>query len=158
MVHMLGQPPAEGRIGWVGPPGVDLAIVTVPCGSREVRAAKYPADHPPRLGDQAFAVGNPHALGWSLSPGVISQVRSWHPGAQELTVIQTTAPINSGNSGGGLYDKEGSVVGINTWTEDKQVSEGIGFAISFDNLMRLAPSQYLHKDSKTAPTRSDAPH
>ena len=56
LVHMLGQPPAEGRIAWVAPPGVDLAIVTVPCGSREVRAAKYPAEHPPRLGDQAFAV------------------------------------------------------------------------------------------------------
>ena len=73
-------------------------------------------------------------------------------------MIQTTAPINSGNSGGGLYDKDGAVVGINTWTEDKQVSEGIGFAISFENLLRLAPSQYLHNDSTTsgAPTRAGA--
>jgi serine protease Do len=70
-------------------------------------------------------------------------MRKWNVGGQELLVIQTTAPINSGNSGGGLYDKDGFVVGINTWTEDKQVSEGIGFAISFDSVLRLAPPAAL---------------
>ncbi|MEA2710531.1 MAG: serine protease Do [Phycisphaerales bacterium] len=143
LVRMLGQPPAEGKLLWVAPSGVDLAIVTVNCASGEVRAANYPAAHALKLGDPAFAVGNPHALGWSFAPGSVSQMRKWNVGGQELLVIQTTAPINSGNSGGGLYDKDGFVVGINTWTEDKQVSEGIGFAISFDSVLRLAPPAAL---------------
>jgi S1-C subfamily serine protease len=142
-VRMVGQPATEGKLEWVAPSGVDLAIVSVNCKSAEVRAAKYPSPSAPKLGDPAFAVGNPHALGWSLSPGTVSQVRKWQSGKEDLIVIQTTAPINSGNSGGGLYDKEGYVVGINTWTEDKQVSEGIGFAISMECLLRLAPPNLL---------------
>jgi S1-C subfamily serine protease len=70
-------------------------------------------------------------------------------------VIQTTAPINSGNSGGGLYSKEGFVIGINTWTEDKQVSEGIGFAIALDCLIRFAPRELLHAAPPTTATTKE---
>jgi S1-C subfamily serine protease len=148
-VRMIGAAPAEGKVVWIAPSGIDLAIATVKCNNAEVRVAKYPAPNPAKIGDSVFAVGNPHALGWSLSPGSISQIRKW-PGAddQDLTVIQTTAPINSGNSGGGLYDKDGFLIGINTWTEDKQVSEGIGFAISIDRLLKLAPATYLQQRPK----------
>jgi len=139
VVRMLGQAPVPAKVMWTAPDGVDLAILKVDCKSQEVRVARVPAPKPPKIGDSAFAVGNPHSLGWSLSPGSISQIRNkWE---HDLTVIQTTAPINSGNSGGGLYDKDGFLIGINTWTENKQVSEGLGFAISADSLLKLAPTE-----------------
>jgi S1-C subfamily serine protease len=160
-VRMLGQGSMDAKLVWVAPGGVDLVILKVPCTSSEVRAAKYPPKNPPRLGDGAFAVGNPHSLGWTFSPGSISQFRKWpSAGPEDLVVIQTSAPINSGNSGGGLYDKDGALIGINTWTEDKQTSEGLGFAISADYLLKNAPAEHLQKspplDPQKSPTTSPA--
>ncbi len=152
-VRMLGRGRASGKVVWMAPDAIDLAIITVDLkDTAEVRVAKFPAPMAPKIGDACFAVGNPHALGWSLSPGSISQIRRWDG---DLIVIQTTAPINSGNSGGGLYDKAGNLIGINTWTEDKHISEGIGFAISIENLLRLAPREMLQLqklDAEKPPT------
>ena len=61
---------------------------------------------------------------------MISQFRTRIDGSR-VRVIQTQAAINPGNSGGGLYDEEG-MLGINTWTADKSMSEGIGFAIALE--------------------------
>ena len=54
-------------------------------------------------------------------------------------VIQTQTPLNPGNSGGGLFTNDGFLVGINTWTNDKKISEGLGFAISLATLLELNP-------------------
>jgi S1-C subfamily serine protease len=148
-VRMLGQPPTDAKVLWVAPDGIDLAIISVPCRSSEVRAASYPATKPPTLGDPVSAIGNPHSLGWSFTPGWISQFRVWQINGHDINVIQTSAPINSGNSGGGLYDKQGCLIGINTWTEDKRYSEGLGFSISAQVLLDLAPADMLQRS--TAP-------
>ena len=87
-----------------------------------------------RVGETVFAIGNPHHLGWTHTQGVISQFRTRPIDDRRIRVIQTQAAINPGNSGGGLYDEEGYCLGINTWTADKSVSEGIGFAIALDTL------------------------
>ena len=55
-----------------------------------------------------------------------------------------------GNSGGGLYDTDGYCLGINTWTHDKSVSEGIGFAITLDTLAELAPPPLAGMPEKPA--------
>ena len=57
-------------------------------------------------------------------------------------MIQTSTAINAGNSGGGLYDKQGHLVGVNTWTQDKRVAEGLSFAISFQTLLELVPARF----------------
>jgi serine protease Do len=147
-VRMLGQPPTPAMLLWVAPGGIDLAIISVPCRTNEVRVANYPPAKPPNLGDPVSAIGNPHSLGWSFTPGAISQFRTWHVGERSISVIQTSAPINQGNSGGGLYDKQGHLIGINTWTEDKRFSEGLGFAISAQVLLDLAPPDMLEKKPK----------
>jgi hypothetical protein len=41
--------------------------------------------------------------------------------------------------GGGLYDNEGYLIGINTWTQDKRVSEGLNFAIALEALAVAPP-------------------
>ena len=92
-----------------------------------------------KVGETVFAIGNPHQLGWTQTQGVISQFRTRTIDDRRIRVIQTQAAINQGNSGGGLYDQEGYCLGINTWTADKRVSEGIGFAIALDTLFDLAP-------------------
>ena len=109
-----------------------------------------------RVGETVFAIGNPHDLGWTHTQGVISQFRTRTYDSRRIRVIQTQAAINPGNSGGGLYDTEGYCLGINTWTADKSISEGIGFAIALDTLSDLAPPPLAGVTENTAETEARA--
>jgi S1-C subfamily serine protease len=135
---------------WVAPNGIDLALLTTPVVSTEA----VPAESKPHpiltIGDEVFAIGNPYGLGWTYSRGSISQLRMLAEDKWRLRVIQTDAAINPGNSGGGLYDKSGALIGINTWTNDKQHSEGVSFTITLDSLLDLAPPQ-LNAPAKNRP-------
>jgi S1-C subfamily serine protease len=139
LVEMVGQTAQPGRVVWIAPDGVDLALVRVPCGSQETRAARWKIGRPSAVGDSVFAIGNPHGLGWTHTQGTVSQFRVRDIGPHKVRIIQTQTSINAGNSGGGLYDRDGYLIGINTWTEDKRVSEGLNFAIMFDILDKLSP-------------------
>ncbi len=142
MIKMIGQPATAARAVWVAPDGVDLALVSVPVVSSEVLAAIWKTIPGIKIGDAVFAIGNPHGLGWSHASGDVSQLRRQTTGATRVRVIQTSTAINAGNSGGGLYDKQGHLVGVNTWTQDKRVAEGLSFAISFQTLLELVPARF----------------
>jgi S1-C subfamily serine protease len=80
------------------------------------------------VGDEVYAVGNPEGLEGTFSQGIISAIRRARPD----TVLQMTAPISPGSSGGPVLDKHGTVVGIAVAT----FSEG-------QNLNLAVPSTYL---------------
>jgi hypothetical protein len=141
-VLLLGQPERPGKVIWVAPHGIDLALVRAPCDTAEARAAAWQRHRPVRGGETVFAVGNPHGLGWTQTQGVLSQLRRQDHGGFDVQLLQTQAALNFGNSGGGLFDQEGYLIGINTWVKDKRVSEGLGFAIAFDTLLDLAPKEF----------------
>ena len=89
-----------------------------------------------RVGDEAFAVGNPFGLYSSMSAGVISGFdRSLQPVDSDVELqglIQFDAAVNPGNSGGPLLNRDGQVVGIVTGIvnpTDQEVFIGIGFAV-----------------------------
>ena len=79
-----------------------------------------------RVGQKVFALGAPKGLGWSLSDGIISGFRE----RNSNHLIQTTAPISPGSSGGGLFDEDGHLLGITT----SQVENGqnLNFARAFE--------------------------
>lgn len=141
-VTALGQPETPGQVVWVAPHGVDLALISARISSPEVQSAHWQKDLGSKIGDKVFAVGNPHGLGWTHTAGDISQLRRQSRGTFEYRVIQTSAAINSGNSGGGLYDAAGMLLGINTWTQDKRFAEGLGFSIAFTTLLDLIPDRF----------------
>jgi S1-C subfamily serine protease len=111
------------------------------------------ADHPPanlvpailgnpdaaRQGTEAYVMGNPFGLSWSLSAGVISGVdrtfKVQNSGRVLHGLIQIDAAVNPGNSGGPLLNRDGQVIGIVTAllnpTED-DVFIGIGLAVPID--------------------------
>ncbi len=66
------------------------------------------ANNPPNVGDHCFAIGNPEGLQLTLSDGIISGYRG------NDTLIQTTAEITHGSSGGPLFNAIGEVIGITT--------------------------------------------
>jgi serine protease Do len=164
MVMTVEQISVPGRVEWIAPHGVDLAIVSAPIISGEVREAHWDSAASPHTGDDVFAVGNPYGLGWTHSAGDISQVRQRSHDGFSYRVLQTTAAINPGNSGGGLYDAQGRLIGINTMTSDKRMAEGLGFSIALPTLLKLVPEHLglLDKNPrgnavKAAPAGPEAP-
>lgn len=76
-----------------------------------------------KTGERVYAIGAPEGLELTLSEGLISSLRPY----EGIQLIQTTAPVSSGSSGGGLFDSQGLLIGITTF----QVKEGqnLNFAL-----------------------------
>jgi len=80
------------------------------------------------VGDWVVAIGNPYGIGNSVSIGIISAKHREIPGMPAY--LQTDASINSGNSGGPLFNQKGEVIGVNTAIfSPTGGSVGIGFAV-----------------------------
>lgn len=86
-----------------------------------------------RLGDDVIAVGNPLGLETSVSKGIVSGLnRQISDSARGLSSIQTDAGINSGNSGGALFNTYGEVVGVVNSKYVYDYAESLGFAITIN--------------------------
>ena len=102
-----------------------------------------------RVGQLVIAAGNPYGFQSTVSSGVVSALgRSLRSRQGRLieNVIQHTAPLNPGNSGGPLLESHGRVVGINTAII--AMAQGIGFAVPADTA-RTVVSQLLTKGKVT---------
>ena len=119
----------------VGADGVsDLAVLHVQ--ATDLTPAEFGDSSTLRVGDVAIAIGDPLGveLRGTMTDGIISAInRNITTGGRTMTVIQTNAALNSGNSGGPLLNCYGQVVGINTMKIGDYVNsggvEGLGFAI-----------------------------
>jgi 2-alkenal reductase len=96
-----------------------------------------------RVGQRAYAIGNPFGLDQTLTEGIISALNRRLPtetGREIDAVIQTDAAVNPGNSGGPLLDSAGRVIGVNTAIYSPSgASAGIGFAVPIDSVNRVVP-------------------
>jgi S1-C subfamily serine protease len=114
-------------------PGTDLALVRVDAGAVGNAYLEIDGSVAPRVGQLAVAIGNPLGFESTVSTGVVSALgRSLRGRANRLIdgVIQHTAPLNPGNSGGPLLDASGRVLGVNTAIIAR--SQGLGFAIAVE--------------------------
>lgn len=93
------------------------------------------------IGERVFAIGSPLALTNSLSDGLVSGLRH----GPEAKLIQTSAAISSGSSGGGLFDEQGRLVGVTTFTYED--SENLNFAVSVDTALALLKEIAVAPDS-----------
>ncbi|MFN0161078.1 MAG: trypsin-like peptidase domain-containing protein [Burkholderiales bacterium] len=84
-----------------------------------------------RTGQKVYAIGAPQGLELSLSDGLVSSLREV-PGG---TVIQTTAPISPGSSGGGLFDASGRLVGVMTFQH--RFGQNLNFAVPADWIAQM---------------------
>jgi S1-C subfamily serine protease len=78
------------------------------------------------VGERAFAVGTPLGLELTLSEGLVSSVRH----ASTVNFVQTSAPINNGSSGGGLFDDRGNLIGITSLLFSNRIGASQNFAIA----------------------------
>lgn len=75
-----------------------------------------------RTGQRVIAIGAPHGLDLTISDGIVSSLRPLDGG----TLIQTTAPVSPGSSGGGLFDSSGRLVGVVTF--QMRTGQNLNFA------------------------------
>ncbi len=111
---------------------VDLAVLKVEGG--QLPSAAFGVSDDLEVGDPVYAIGNPLGvkLRNTLTSGIISATdRDVDVDGVVMTLVQTTAALNSGNSGGPLINQYGQVIGINTikMMSDYDTIEGLGFAI-----------------------------
>jgi Do/DeqQ family serine protease len=123
-------------------PATDMAVLKIPSG--DLPAAVLADSSDIRVGDLAFAIGNPFGVGQTVTMGIISATERTGFGITEYEdFIQTDAAVNPGNSGGPLIDAEGRVIGINTAILSRSGGfHGIGFAVPI-NLARFTMEQLI---------------
>lgn len=115
----------------------DLAVLKA-VDAADLPAASFGDSDLCRVGDTVYAIGNPLGveLRGTLTDGIISAInRDVQVDGRVMTLLQTTAALNNGNSGGPLINEYGQVVGINTLKmsgnggEMEATVEGLGFAV-----------------------------
>jgi S1-C subfamily serine protease len=138
---------SSGQVVRARPVGVatnyDLAVLSLEGAQRLPPPLAIGSSSDLRVGQWAFAIGNPFGLDESLTTGVISALKRRLPtssGREISNVIQTDAAVNPGNSGGPLLDSSGRVIGVTTAIiSPSGTNAGIGFAIPVDVVNRVVP-------------------
>ena len=112
-------------------PKSDLAVIKI--NAHDLPAIAFADSGQCEVGDLVLAVGNPFAIGQSVTMGIVSATGRATMGLDYEDFIQTDAAINPGNSGGALVDADGRLIGINTAIYSRSGgNQGIGFAIPTD--------------------------
>lgn len=110
-------------------PVTDLAVLQIRSANENFPYVSFGDSDTARVGDWVIAIGNPFGLGGSLTAGVVS-ARGRDVGGRYDDYIQSDVSINTGNSGGPLFNLDGDVIGINTLIYSPTgASVGISFSI-----------------------------
>jgi len=125
----------------------DVAVVKI--DAQDLDAIEYNYDI--SVGEQIYAVGNPLGeLAYSMTSGIVSALdrvittTNASGVRQSINMFQIDAAVNSGNSGGPVYNAQGQVVGMVTAKYSSSGVEGLGFAIPIEDALNIA-TQLLEK-------------
>ena len=132
----------------------DLAVLKI--DGMDLPPAEFGDSDLLTVGDEVYAIGNPLGveLRGTLTDGIVSAINRdvWVDG-RTMTLIQTNAALNSGNSGGPLINEYGQVVGINVIKMTSRYSnvEGLGFAIPTASMERIVNDLLTYGEIKPEP-------
>jgi len=107
---------------------LDLALIWLPRHSGQGEFVQPVAEA--KEGEGVFVIGHPEGLKFTLSTGIISRLQE--------NVLQMSAPVSPGNSGGPVYDEQGNLVGVVSSTLDKSAqpnAENLNFAVAAKALL-----------------------
>jgi S1-C subfamily serine protease len=110
----------------------DIALIEIAC-STDCFTLDMAASNP-KVGTDVSVIGNPMALDYTLTRGVVSGLRL----AGGVTLIQTDAALNPGNSGGPILDgRTNQVLGVVSWKVTGDRAEGLGFGVTAVDALRV---------------------
>ncbi len=139
-VEVLGGESVSARV-IASEPAADLSMIQLERVPKGSQVAKLANSDTVRVGDQVLVVGAPYGLSYSLSVGYISA--RWAPNTVYRSMplaefFQTDAVINTGNSGGPIFNMAGEVIGIVSHNISKGGgSEGLGFVVTWNTARQL---------------------
>ncbi len=122
-------------------PNTDLAVLKI--DATGLTPAEFGRSDELLVGDDCYAIGNPLGITYrgTFTNGIISALnRNVSLNGYTMTLIQTTAALNSGNSGGPLINSYGQVIGVNNMKimSSSTTVEGLGFAIPSSTTQEVA--------------------
>ncbi|MBP0968867.1 MAG: trypsin-like peptidase domain-containing protein [Oscillospiraceae bacterium] len=129
----------------------DLAVVKI--DAHDLPVAVFADSSKLKVGETVFAIGNPlGSLGGTVTDGIVSALdREVEVEGQEMTLLQTSAAVNHGNSGGGLFNASGELIGIVNAKSAGEDVEGLGFAIP-SNIAVEAVTKILNEGGSVSPS------
>ncbi|OLE64888.1 MAG: hypothetical protein AUG03_07305 [Acidobacteria bacterium 13_1_20CM_2_68_14] len=139
-VEFLGGETVSAKVV-ASEPAADLSLLQLERVPSDARPAKMANSDAVQVGDAVIVVGAPYGLSYSVSTGIVSA--RWAPNTVYRTMplaefFQTTAAINTGNSGGPMFSMTGDVIGIVSHNISKSGgSEGLGFVITLNTARQL---------------------
>lgn len=133
----------------------DVAVITIAPNEGETVGSFTYASLPDekyaaRVGDQVIVIGNPlGALGGTVTTGIVSALDRFITVEDTLMLLmQTDASINSGNSGGGIFNRAGQLIGLVNAKAIGDSVEGLGFAIPLATVKEI--SEQLIENGKVS--------
>ena len=139
-VEFLGGETVSAKV-IASEPAADLSLLQLERVPPAARVSRMANSDTVRVGDPVYIVGAPYGLSYSLSAGLISA--RWAPNTVYKTMplaefFQTDATINTGNSGGPMFNAAGEVIGIVSHNISKSGgSEGLGFVVTMNTARQL---------------------
>ena len=139
-VEFLGGETVSAKV-IASEPAADLSLLQLERVPKGAVVAKLGNSDTLEVGEQVLVVGAPYGLSYSLSAGLISA--RWAPNTVYKTMplaefLQTNATINTGNSGGPMFNMGGEVIGIVSHNISKGGgSEGLGFVVAINTAKQL---------------------
>lgn len=115
----------------------DLAVLKI--DAEGLTAAELADSSQTRVGDFVIAIGNPLGeLGGTVTEGIVSALdREITIDGKAMTLLQTSAAVNPGNSGGGLFDLNGELIGVVNAKSSGEDLEGLAFAIPANTVKEI---------------------
>ena len=124
-------------------PVFDIAVLHIKAPRESLFPVEFADSSNLRVGQRAFAIGNPFGLERTMTVGIISSLNRSLPsrsGRTMKSIIQIDAALNQGNSGGPLLDSHGRLIGMNTAIASPTgANTGVGFAIPVNIIGRVVP-------------------
>lgn len=125
---------SKGTVVERGSDNIDLALVSIPFDDAPVAVVAMSSSL--RVGSWVGAIGHGEGSVWSFNVGMVSNL---YDGKSQRAVFQTQIPLNPGNSGGPIFDRRGTVVGIvvSGVSGANSINFGIDVEVAFRALPRL---------------------
>ena len=105
----------QATVRWTAPPPLDVALVELPIAHPPEPVAIAPDTAAIEASASMTFVPNPYRSGWKVLNGTLLRRETHHTPAGTYDLLLTDLPVTFGDSGSGLYDARGQLVGLNTW-------------------------------------------
>jgi Trypsin-like serine proteases, typically periplasmic, contain C-terminal PDZ domain len=110
----------------------DLITIRLPKKIRKLSPVKFAKLNSLKVGEKVIAIGSPRGLSNTVSEGIVSAIRKLNSATK---LIQTTAPLSPGSSGGGLFNEDAKLIGITSFLHIG--GQNLNFAYPADDIIPL---------------------